>query len=679
MATVVIDVEVDESGAVQGTRLITDEFDKMKTGVERAGLRGNQVMQELSKQQRTAKDAAALLGREFGVQLPRQLETFLSKTRLVGPALALAFNTAVVVGLVAAFVALIPKIESAAQSLGGFTEKMRELNDELVKLNRQALAGFGTREAGQGLLTETNNRINALEKERDALFKMRDAALVAIGPQGGVLAIAYGRRISNINDELVQLLRLSEEQRNRLKELGPAYSEANKETETQTGSLKQQSVAIIDLNNNLLRMVGNWEAARKQLEDIKALKLEESLRELDESLGVPGAPAAGNINEQFAQLDALVGSVSGKLPLPPLFDEDQQRQVEALAQSIEQFFTQVFLTARSFGDAWKQFVQQLVRVFVSGISQMVARWIAGFSQMQGAAGAGAGGGLGGILGSIFGPLFGGGGGLFNFGGGAQTGIAGAGISGGGQTFQLQPGGLPAPTGLGGLGFLGSFLGSPLGGFLGPLGLLGGIGLISSLLDRSEKKKAARAALQRTSSSIQDAFNRFLAHEISSGDAFRQIDDLMRQLIATGAFKYMGARAGGLWHLRVMKQISEIGRIQGIRNRRQELMEELFVPEFSAGGFVNDVFNQMRSITSGQGKLLAYLHQGEAVLNAGAVQKLGPAFIQQANQAPGFAAGGMMGMMGSRWGNVTINISGAGDPRAVAREVKKEMERIELNR
>jgi len=73
---------------------------------------------------------------------------------------------------------------------------------------------------------------------------------------------------------------------------------------------------------------------------------------------------------------------------------EHQAAFEQMTANVEGFFQQVFLTARSFGDVWKQLVQQMVRVFVTGISQMVARWLLGMKIMK-SAGAGGGGGRGG--------------------------------------------------------------------------------------------------------------------------------------------------------------------------------------------------------------------------------------------------------------------------------------------
>jgi len=74
--------------------------------------------------------------------------------------------------------------------------------------------------------------------------------------------------------------------------------------------------------------------------------------------------------------------------------EDSRNQFERTAQSIEGFFNRVFMSAKSFGDIWKQLWTQIVNYLVSQFARMAASWLASRGQMEGGL-SGTGGGSGG--------------------------------------------------------------------------------------------------------------------------------------------------------------------------------------------------------------------------------------------------------------------------------------------
>jgi hypothetical protein len=122
-------------------------------------------------------------------------------------------------------------------------------------------------------------------------------------------------------------------------------------------------------------------------------------------------------------------------------------------------------------------------------------------------------------------------------------------------------------------------------------------------------------------------------------------------------------------------------IERIRQQRGALIQALPIPEFARGGLVNAAFSgQLSAISTGQGKILAFLHRGEAVLNARAVAALGPSFIERANRAPGFQSGGFVGRapfnVERSTMNVTVNVFAApGMSEAeVGRQVVRQLER-----
>jgi len=114
----------------------------------------------------------------------------------------------------------------------------------------------------------------------------------------------------------------------------------------------------------------------------------------------------------------------------------QREAVQKTANEIEGFIDRVFLTARSLGDVFHQFLTQLLSSFVKWTSRMISEAVHGMQLSSGQ------GGGGGVLSSIFGGIFGTGGGT--------TSALGGGVTGGislsaGETAALQ-------SGLGGGGF-----------------------------------------------------------------------------------------------------------------------------------------------------------------------------------------------------------------------------------
>ncbi|MCI0402493.1 MAG: hypothetical protein L0212_03085, partial [Acidobacteria bacterium] len=192
------------------------------------------------------------------------------------------------------------------------------------------------------------------------------------------------------------------------------------------------------------------------------------------------------------------------------------------------------------------------------------------------------------------------------------------------------------------------------------------------------RKAAEAelAFARQIAEIRDEYLEFrLQYEA----ALNGVDQLWAEFQSVMPQKY------GKYGRRAVKNVApvvaeirrQIEETEKIRRQRGALIGGLPIPEFAAGGFVNDAF---RAITSGQGKILAYLHQGEAVLNSRAVASLGQAFIERANRAAGFQSGGIVGDGGqTRMSgplSITVNVFPAPgmDERALAGEVARQIER-----
>jgi len=130
MQKVLIQLEVDDKGAIRGLVNTDQAFDRFRRKSE-------QTFTGMNKQAQQSRDAMNLLAYTTGVNLPNSLDKVIAKTKLIGPAMASAFTVLTVVGLGAALLALTPKIAEAAQALGGMTEEMKKQAAAQVELNQK--------------------------------------------------------------------------------------------------------------------------------------------------------------------------------------------------------------------------------------------------------------------------------------------------------------------------------------------------------------------------------------------------------------------------------------------------------------------------------------------------------------------------------------------------------------
>ncbi|MFQ5695643.1 MAG: hypothetical protein ACE5HB_06610 [Terriglobia bacterium] len=436
-------------------------------------------------------------------------------------------------------------------------------------------------------------------------------------------------------------------------------------------------------------------------------------REL-EQLGAGGA-------QSFTQLDASLVAVLDRLKQSRQlvgattreFLQSHRRLFTSLEPVFQNFFRRILGGARSFRDSFKRLLADLLGLFLRTVSQMVAAWLGGFRLLGG--GGGAAGGLGSLLPLIssgFGfqsglggtpPFFpgagGGGASATNLGLLSNLGINLRGLNVLGLTI---PGAALASGGLLGLGLgftqgsrtLGALGGAAAGfAFGGPLGaLVGGIaGFFTGLFGRGRRKRRAARAEAALFTQLQQTVEEFKRFRLDFESALAQFDALWAD------FQASAPRAVGSAGRRAVRNVAptvgilrtHLLEVQRARERRQGVLDLLPIPEFRQGGFVDTVLSQLRAIHSGQGKLLAFLHPGEAVLTAAAVQRLGPQFINQVNRAPAFQAGGLVSQSGSAplGGaaiNLTINITpspGMDEEQLAAftlRALKRELEDRGLN-
>jgi len=781
------------------------------SGLRKAG----DAMRRLTADQRQGAEAAQLLGARLGVQLPRSVNNLIAQSKLLGPALNLAFGAGAVLAFGAAIGQLVlPKLQELHESLTGIKEltqtiqtaakaSVSEVNnllkasgatlDEQIRNLDNVLAllksrgrdllggGFDDFDVRADQLRRLNQAVKVAEEMRDKLkeIQLQRDPIAALKKELGSIAPELIPVIANIrgtaeelgkaktelgdlNTQLNEFTRL--QAKRELEDMEKAWEQSANTLNAFNEELREHRDFLIFLKNfklppsalaepnpallkQLIDLERDYQIQRAELEGrtVDSILLQEARRTAET---LSGLAKLGASEEQLAQARTILNEQAGLK-----IQQVNKQLFDQLSQQIDSFFQQVFLTARSFGDVWRQLTQQMVRLFVTGVSRMVAAWLLGMRQMSGAAAGGAvgsgGGILGGILGGIFGPATGGPGGLFGIAGPGGTAVfnpagvgaisAGAGIGiaptlpaagggGGSATNLARLGGLggaltqllPIGALLGGASLLGSGIssGSPLrgalgGGLLGAGGLLGlsalagsgaggltgliagaglagplglavvgiavGIGALLGALSRGKKKKKASRIAEAGFKEMRKVVDEFRRFQVDFEGALAGVDSIWLEMQT--AWRQLG---GSIFRRSVRGELpeyqsirKEIETLQQTREARGGLLRALPIPEFAAGGFVSD---SLRVLTSGQGKLLAYLHGGEAVLNRGAVAALGRNFIESANRAPSFQSGGFTsgapapGSFVLKVERGAIVVNGVSDPERAAELTFQKLER-----
>lgn len=421
-----------------------------------------------------------------------------------------------------------------------------------------------------------------------------------------------------------------------------------------------------------------------------------ALRRELEQLGQAGATAVGRLDTALAAtLDHLQQSRELVAAATRSFLQAHGQLFSSLEPIFQGFFTRLLSGARGFRDAWKRLLADLLRLFLRTIEQMVSGWLSGFRQMSALGGGGFGGGFGGGLLGVLAPILssglgfqlslggtpptfptqgGGGGSASNIGLLSQLGIPVRDLTLGGLTI---PGGLLASGGLF-LGLTGVQRGSPLMGALGgaaagfafggPIGaVIGAIaGLLGGVFGRGKKKRQAARVAEEGFAEMRRIVEQFKRFQIDFDTSLAQITAIWEQMQA--AWRQLGKsifkRSLRGEQPEFDQIVGELKQIQQAREARSRLLETLPLPEFQAGGLV-------RAVRAGDGRVLAFLHQGEAVLNRRAVQALGEERIDRLNR------GQHPTRPDSRPVNIQIFIDGRGaDPEQIAaftlRKLRREL-------
>lgn len=499
-------IEVDEKGAVSAIQHFEGEMRKVEGGFRKMGSTGNVVMTEMVKQQRQANDAAQLLGRTLGVQLPRQLNTFLATSKTIGPILAGAFNLSIIVGFAFALTRLPGLIDDIVEGMTGWraeTERQTKLQGELnktllesrdrVRDFREQLSLIGL-SGSAAMSQEMRNLMERIAPEQENLSKMlaNEERLRGIAADTATTFTQRRGRTSSAAEQakkdLDDLQPKIEAQRGVVDGLTKDYAILDAKIRHAFGEENKTRIAgTSDVLNDLLVDFHHTRAEQERnLGATVGAMVEEQQRAMDEWNVAMEASLAFGAEKSRERLEIERRDAEKRMDAQERANRETFRFQEGAMRDFAH--ARADMTANIIGlfdDISTGSVAQRFRsMFKRLIAGMVADWMLGVKTM-GAVSAGGGvasGGASGVLGTIFGGGFGGFGSgpgatppfipenFTNTFTGAERSMLGLPLSAGqgaGLTTAMPAGGEVMTRGqghgLGGAGSVGSFLGRMPGG------------------------------------------------------------------------------------------------------------------------------------------------------------------------------------------------------------------------
>ena len=183
MATAVqMTITLDPSGAVQGMNQLKSEMNTVGTTAIAAGAKAESAFNGIESAERRAHIAGQLFARTTGVEMPRALETVISRSQALGPILAGLFNVSIIAAGAAAFGAVFEKISSMAEGMAGYTEEVKRAEEETKKANLEAWLHPEKLSVANAHLQQVINELGRLNEERQ---KLEEQAPTQVGGLGG--------------------------------------------------------------------------------------------------------------------------------------------------------------------------------------------------------------------------------------------------------------------------------------------------------------------------------------------------------------------------------------------------------------------------------------------------------------------------------------------------------------
>ena len=187
-----IEVTIDEKGVVTGVQNVNKQLDTMGGSAQKAGQQSGAAFGRMEKDQQRAADASRLFNRYLGLDLPKTMTKVIAQSELLGAALSGAFNIAILAGAAIALYEIGSRLKTAADSLSGYTENVRKLREEAVKVNQEILSGgFKSPGVGRQLIAESNQITAGMEQVKESSAAARDSVLAG---SNGMLEFATSSR-----------------------------------------------------------------------------------------------------------------------------------------------------------------------------------------------------------------------------------------------------------------------------------------------------------------------------------------------------------------------------------------------------------------------------------------------------------------------------------------------------
>lgn len=195
--------------------------------------KGEEGFNGIESAERRGHIAGQLIGRTLGIEMPKALETVMSRSQLLGPVFSAAFGAGVFLAASAAIFEIGKKIAEAAESAGGMTEKVKELVAELHKANQERFFNPDT-------LKEADAHLEELRKKKEKLTQIANTPVdnpnrLENGLPRNITRVIAQRQLklidgpegqNNINTLLQDQTKLTSAEKQRLDELTAKEKEA---------------------------------------------------------------------------------------------------------------------------------------------------------------------------------------------------------------------------------------------------------------------------------------------------------------------------------------------------------------------------------------------------------------------------------------------------------------------
>lgn len=212
-----------------------------------------------------AKTSLEKLSGLLGIEIPKQLEEVMAKSKLLGPVLEAAFGPISLLALIPQIIEVTKKVTEFISDTFIYTEKMKKQDEELKALNQQFVAVLERRQKAEEelfRLTHTGAEIaqRDLKKEQDA----QEAATAAVKKQADALHAAQE-----------EVKRLAKEQQE------AADAQDTDTFEEKSKQLEETKEKVQQLANAWSLLVKAEEAAKKETQVAQVKADQEAEREVE--------------------------------------------------------------------------------------------------------------------------------------------------------------------------------------------------------------------------------------------------------------------------------------------------------------------------------------------------------------------------------------------------------------